>query len=594
MGLMKLGRSIQRQVGDTLSTFCNAKNIWPSAFDIIIAFVLALLVIIVDIVLASKYGLIANPGYHDGITYMLMAKSAFYRADLWGSLNCWELAHAPLWVLSMMVNMALFGDGIWQLYAARFWPIFLFFVLVLWLIRRHSDRNFALIVVTVTAFLPIISVCGRGLISFFSIPGGIIPQSFYYSVVSKWLGDIGLGMGGLGDLRPDLLFAILLLWAIVPLIENAKTIDNYSYLISGIFAGLAMMTKPTATLELFCAWGLAFCYVIIINKGTWIQQIKNSVFSLLPFIVIVTPWVFAGGIGYILNYFSVNTNAAKVLNIFSGSFIDQFLYFFRIFPYLMGDFETLLLVGIFVIFIIYILKFGITSVSSHLLGYGVIIAALYLGLSINPFKNIFMGLTFYVIIWVVLWEFFAQYIYNPLIKVRPHISKVSSLLCISYLIVMIVMVGYGVSHVPPNEFSYQSKNNIIMQQIGTDLRHEISNSDYFLSILHYGQPTIVLYYMVDNHGQYPQNYWLYDMVTYTPDSFANEAISKDKAILVYNKSFKDIPGSYSDVRTPYFEAVRESVVTSSEFKLIRQYPNYTIANSPMADKNVSIDLYLKT
>src|SRR5262249_38601692 len=71
-------------------------------------------------------GLLASPPYQDGIGYVIMAKSFFYRLGHEPLHVLAEMAggRAPLWEALLVFTFAVLGEGEWQAYAVRFWPTF--------------------------------------------------------------------------------------------------------------------------------------------------------------------------------------------------------------------------------------------------------------------------------------------------------------------------------------------------------------------------------------------------------------------------------------------------------------------------------------
>src|SRR5262249_27596136 len=155
-------------------------------------------------------GLLAYPPYQDGIGYVIMAKSFFYRLGHEPLHVLAEMAggRAPLWGALLVFTFAVLCEGEWQAYALRFWPPFPFLLLIFKALQARGLGSRIPAAVAMTAVLPIFSVTARATLSQY-LSGEVDLRTSPY----------------LADLRPDLLFAILLLWTTVPLIERRQCLD---------------------------------------------------------------------------------------------------------------------------------------------------------------------------------------------------------------------------------------------------------------------------------------------------------------------------------------------------------------------------------
>jgi hypothetical protein len=95
--------------------------------DIAMAGLLAVATTALEVHFSAELGLLAYPPYNDGIGYLLEAKSVFYRLrhEPGPALSTLAGRRASLWEALMILSFAMLGEGEWQAYTIRFWPVFL-------------------------------------------------------------------------------------------------------------------------------------------------------------------------------------------------------------------------------------------------------------------------------------------------------------------------------------------------------------------------------------------------------------------------------------------------------------------------------------
>ena len=119
-----------------------------------IAFIIALVVLGVDLWLAERVGILADGLPYDGITYAVQAKALRRNFQFNGAaaLRAVPQDIGPGWTGLMTGHLLLLGDGdLWQAYTVRLSPLFFFVFLTLWLGARHGGRPFALCVASAGA-----------------------------------------------------------------------------------------------------------------------------------------------------------------------------------------------------------------------------------------------------------------------------------------------------------------------------------------------------------------------------------------------------------------------------------------------------------
>src|SRR6202022_4216001 len=68
---------------------------------------------------------------------------------------------APLWTVLQTIQYFVVGDGTWQAFTVRFWPVALLLILVYWIVRARATRGIAFAAVAITAVLPMVSASVR-------------------------------------------------------------------------------------------------------------------------------------------------------------------------------------------------------------------------------------------------------------------------------------------------------------------------------------------------------------------------------------------------------------------------------------------------
>jgi len=578
------------RLSDLRKVFCEPEpaesNIWPPVGELVLVAVLALIITAVDIYFSIQIGLLAYPPYYDGIGYVLSAKSLFYRLRqlridplsytnaLLPSIN----PYAPLWQALMLTSFFLIGEGEWQAYTVRFWPTFLLLLLTLWVIRRRTCRQVIWIAVTFTSLLPTISVGLRASVwEYFA--GSTALSSYSSSIGLQWY---------LADLRPDLLFSVLLLWTIVPLIECVHDLDRRIWLISGTSSGLAVLVKSSMSPILLFAWALTITYVLAVNGHRLRLTVLTSLWSLLPFAMLVTPWALVGGARSTWEYLYVNftVQSAFYSNVYP-TFLSEATYYWNYFPTHIGNLEgwTILVIGLALSLFSFCKRTG--RKDSRIIAYLGTPAALYILLSVASNKNYFAGLSYYLLLWLFSWTVLASFLRTRACRNRIVSSLLLLILCM-YAGFYVVAGFYSLQNVPMERRLAIQENKRVTQEIAMDLRSFLTNNDRFMWAPAYGFPAALQYYMVDKEGRYPQ--WIWIGVEKSPDQTIRESVSTCKAVLAYEEDIDEVARFMyvHPLYRPYFRAIAEWVKQpNSSYASVRTY--YFITEGG----RLTLDLYLK-
>ena len=557
--------------------------------DVTLIAALALGATAIDIYLSIQIGLLARPPYYDGIGYMLDAKNLFYRLGHYqldlpflilhpsALVNTLDLNPiVPLWQTLMCVSFLLLGESEWQSYTVRFWPTFLLLLLVFWAVRHRCSTRVAWVAVFFTVFLPTVSVNLR--YAALNSPASIASAAFtgFAPNFSEWY---------LADLRPDLLFAVLLLWTVVPLLEHAERLDRRIWLVSGASAGLAILAKSSTLFELLLAWLFVLTYVFILNRRRLLATMLTSLWSLVPFMIIVTPWIFACGtsaIGYFLANFS-----SLLWSEPHATLLSETIYYWRLFPDHLGQFEGWVMLGIGLTLSFTTVRKGSKHDWSRVVGYIGLSAALYGSVSLAPAKNYFLGLPYYLLLWLFSWTMLAAFFKRWARPRNTRVLIVVLLVCL-YAGSDVICAVHGLQNLPTAELRAARENRQLTQQIAMDLRAVLTDNDTFVWAPAFGYPAALLYYMVNTTDHYPQpTYFDYSK---SPDQFVNASVKRSRAVLVYDEDI-EIVAQYVDVHPvsrPYFRAIAEWVRQhESSYTLLRTYHLNAI------ERYLALRLYVK-
>jgi hypothetical protein len=537
-------------------------KLYPPIGELILAAALALVATAAEICFSTRMGLLTYPPYYDGISYVVDAKSVFYHLGQLGFdraslqfLARKNLVMAPLWEILIVVGFLLLGEGEWQAYAVRFWAIFLILLLVFYAMGKHRhDYRVRWLAVAFTTLLPTISVGLRASLMDSSI------DLWNSSTASATLRPNAGLHWYLADLRPDLLFAVLLLWTIVPLIESVHTLDRRIWLVSGTFAGLAVLVKASMSPALLLAWAITIAYVLTANRHQLRSTVSTGLWTVLPLAVLVAPWAVVGGARVAFQY--VWANALGPQRVFwsnpNPTLLSDLGYYWSYFPVHMGNFEgwTILAVGLALSF--YSFRKKIARKDSRMVAYLAVSAALWTLVSSTTAKNYFAGLPFYLLLWLFSWTAVASFLRTANRHKRIIVWIMPLILCM-YVGFHVVGGVYAFQNWPAVATLAGQENRQVTQSIAADLRAHLTNNDTFMWAPAYGFPSTLEYYMMDGTGGYPRHISI--QMEKSPDQFVHESVSNCKAVLAYEEDIDKVArfAWVPDLQQPYFRAIAQWV-----------------------------------
>jgi hypothetical protein len=554
----------------------------PSRSECIILVLLALLIVTVDILWSQSVGLLAYPPYYDGIHYVVDAKWTIYllgnlfdNPEVLDAANFW---FTPLWKILLMTHFLVLGVGEWQAYSVRFWPTLLLLVLTFWLVRKQSSSRIAWIAVAFTALLPTLSVNIRATV-----------QDFYFSSASfiNWY---------LADLRPDLLFAVLLLWAIAPLVQYAKKRDSRLWLISGTAAALGVLTKPSAGPLLVLAWGIALLAALFINWSKAREMLTASLWGLGLFFLLLIPWVAFGGVGRIFGYLYQSAVSQRELwSDANATLWSDASYYWQMFSIHMGVIDGLGLLACALIGFIFSLHRNFLRRNFATTTYLIIALVLYGIVSAYPSKNIFIGLPFFLVLWLFSWMSLA-----PVLKSAADISRIASFVPVTvavfYSSLTLAAFGYAVKHWPAYQIQQAAQTRATIQEMVHDLNKILTEPDRFLSASFFGVPATFSFYMVQRDGSHPQQ-CPFDPVASPPAAVIEKIAGNCKAILLYRSDEEQRRYSYAPrAALTRWEAIAGWVKNPRNgYRLVKSYRfsnNISGSGSDDTGAGFTIELYV--
>jgi uncharacterized membrane protein (DUF485 family) len=546
---------------------------------VFLATVLAFIVTLVDTYFSTQVGLLAYPPQYDGIGYVLQAKSYFCQLRQPAAQSTTIVASmlssstAPFWETLILLNFLILGVGEWQSYTVRFWPTFLLLLLV---IRGTYGRGrVTWLAVVLTSLLPTISVNLRA--SVLELAWKSLPN------VVGWTFDWPY----LADLRPDLMFSVLLLWALVPLVKDAGHPDRLTWLISGAFVGLAILTKTSASATLILAWILAGIYVIMLNRHNLRVALSGALSSLIPFGLLLGPWVLAGGAYYTIAYvytMTLGSQHALWLNPNPG-LLSNLTYYWNLYPIHMGALEGwgVLTIGL----VLFARSFVKGNDRCKIIAYLGIPLVLWLVVSFTPDKNYFLGLPYYLFIWLFSWIILAPFL-------QAHASR--RVLGLLMIVIICAYTGfyalggiYSIEALPAEERLEAASNRQVVMIIAANLRSFLNDGDCFIWAPAYGIPATLQYYMMDNRGDYPKTISDYPL-TETPAQFIDRYVRNCKAVLSYEQDIQVVARYFwvSPLYVPYLRAVSKWVrEPANSYELVTKYLLLT------PDGSLTLDLFVK-
>ena len=501
----------------------------PIGWCAFVALIVALIILGVDLWLAQRIGILADGLPYDGITYAVQAKALHRNLQVSGAgaLNAVPQELAPGWTELMTGHLWLLGDGdLWQAYTARFWPLFFFVFLTLWLGARHGGRPFALCVASAGAVLPIVSPNAFLMLSH-AARGTFYPMNYSY----------------LADPRPDFLYAILLVLALVTVLEEDGYRSRTGAVVNGVIIGAAVLVKPSTSLLSLGVWGLTVLILAWRHRRSANQIIALYPLAGVGLLAVVLPWALTGGFRRTVSYVQSALGPSAVFQWgWQGTRLSEDLAYYL--SWFQTDMGRGFAAALAVLVITHALRPQLlipTASWRRLLTYSGLAILLYAVPTAEIVKNYFLALPAYFMAWIVF-IILAAGIWRLLTLSRStrSVIAIGSTLVVLILFLMAIREGQKTT---PGDYHY---NLHTVQRMARDARRFLSNDDQFLTYWTAQFPGILEYYMMDAGGKYPHTR-LWDAVPVLMDrdgmakqSFLASAVKPSKAILMFQDDISTV------------------------------------------------------
>jgi hypothetical protein len=519
-----------------------ASSDWPTANEFIVCAVAAAVVVAIDIYLSGRLGLLSYPPHYDGVGWMVEAKRSFL-SDGWARpdqlLTHVMPSRTPLWQLLMMLNWSVLGQGEWQAHAVRYWAVFLLLVMVVWLVRARVGPKLAWAAVAITALLPIVSVGLRSITWEFLTGRETFALEWY-----------------LDDLRPDFLSAVLLLWTVVPLVEHRRKPSGLTFAVSGTFAGLAILVKPSTSPLLLCALGLTLFYLAIVHR-TDLAPLRHIVWILPPLTILLAPWVILGGLDSTITFLKHTFGEFRTLYANPhATFASESTYYLRLGPYHMGRVETWATIACVLGVTGYAFakkKDSLTQAAFYLF----LSFFLYVQVSLTPNKNYFLGLPYYLFFWVFFLVLVTS-LGSPVLK--PTFTKATSIATSLYAAAILIGGVVALQKWPPENASAGPFNRAVTIEMADDLQTHVEPSGCFTYLPLYGWPDSLMYYAMNKRGEVPTSPT--EILDYpSPDRYIREQVASCDAVFVLEEDVSETTDYFFSQKIwwPYLRATTRFV-----------------------------------
>jgi hypothetical protein len=554
----------------TAGRFDGAPVLWPSRFDWLAAFAVAVVVFALEAYVATAIGRTQSLAY-DGLGYAAQARVQYFQLGnllhhpvqyLYGFLN----SIAGLWLAFLVLTFAIAGVGEVQAYLSWFWPVFFLLALVIWLVRTVADRTIAVLLAVCTALLPLCSP--------------MLALAVSYRLSFDWLDVM---VANLADCRPDPMAHVFMLWSVVPLLLHGRDARVTTFLVTAAAAAASVLTKgTTAPLAIGC-WGLAALYVCWLQRDRLRQVMVWAAVGGLTLLALLLPWVAAGGLRSVLNYVR---EAYAWKPFYEQSVTEAGLHHFPFYRYLLaaGLFFSWPVIGLMTL----IGAWGTfrawqdrdRTVVVLLGGLALLAAGILLPLYVQKLRNHYLGMPLYYVLWLYV-VVSAAFLWRSWSSIKPFRTAVSGSLATGCVAVAVTGL-FGAWTWPQDDLQRLLEGRRLIRQIAADVKKQLTPRDTFAGlVLASGWPLILQYHMTTDATGYPAIFRIS-----IPDgpAIAGEPEARQRFIADLERqaklivTFKEAPeeiykqARMSDFFLPHFNAIHEYLNSSrSRFRPVREY-----------------------
>ena len=501
----------------------------------------AVAVVIADAWFSAQQGYLARPPDYDGVGYLSFAQAPYHllvgghlRTALHGLENT-----APLWTAVLTAHYLVLGDGVWQAFAARFWPIALLLVLVYWIVRNRAPRSLAIAAAGLTAVLPLVSA-------------GVRSSSWeFFSGQANYNDDWGLD-----DLRPDFFAAVLVLWSVASLVEHNQAPRRSNYLLSAAFAATAVLMKPSTGPVALVAWAAALAAMWWWNRRTPGAG-RNAALAAGLLALLLAPWaIFAHGITNTAGYFyeaAVQYKGAYAMNL---SLFDSATYYLVRIPTQLGQLEGLAVIVVSLFLAVALVRRRLGRAELVYAGLVVLFYAAFTATSNkNPHVGEWMSLA--------LWIFFVPGVSRLLLRaplsptLSPGWGEGALAVVAFYLVIVYALGAFALFSWPLNEQRANAQLLTVTSSLAAELGRHVTTGECFSYAPGPGWPAALELLLTDSNGASPQSTPIdVDPTATTPIDYIATA-SHCPAIVVYREDPSVVAQAFfcPPVRQPYLRAL---------------------------------------
>lgn len=182
-------------------------------------------------------------------------------------------------------------------------PIYPFFLSLIFYIGGHSFHNVAIYQIVLFSIINVLVIYIGYIL--FNLKTGILASSILMLLPEFLSYSISPS--------PEMLFSFFLVLSILLFIKGDKSENNIYFMLSGIFFGLATLTRLASTY--LCFFILIIGIILFLKKKINVDKIKKYSLALLLFFLTITPWIVRNSV----------VEHRLVLLTSSSGLVDQFI-----------------------------------------------------------------------------------------------------------------------------------------------------------------------------------------------------------------------------------------------------------------------------
>jgi len=556
---------------------------WPGLRVIVGCSSIAAIAVAVDTYFSAQEGYLARAPDYEGIGYLRFARTAYVLLrQLHVRRALTEMnSIAPLWTYLQTLQYFIIGDGTWQAFTVRFWPVALLLILVYWIVRARASRAMAMAAVALTALLPMVSA-------------GVRSSSWeFLSGRADYFEDWGLD-----DLRPDFLAAVLILWSLASLAEHHRTPRRSAYLVSAAFTAAAVLTKPSTAPFNLTAWALVLGLIWLWRRDA--ATLRMSALAVGFLALLLAPWAIAGG-GAVAAITRLYGAAVTYRGAYSagGDLFYRFTYYLIRLPSQLGQVElALVIVGSLLL---------IVMLRRHLdraeLIYAGLAAFFYAAFSAPANKDPNIGEWISLSLWIFFLAGASRYL-SARWPVKVERASPALLAAVGLYALLAYSLGLvALANWPANESSTNTQLRTVTTQLAQELGRHVGVDGCFTYTPGPGWPASIQYLLMDSNGKTPASTSIdVDPTTTSVDDYLLAA-RQCAAFIVYGEDIAQVAQVFfaPAIRQPYLRALAEWVRRpDSGYVLDRTWSFADLApRGPHTlgryqGVSLTVDLYLRT